>query len=129
MRSSLKFKIDENLPIEIVDCLSHAEYDAVTVIDQGLTGSKDCNIAKICKNEGRIIVTLDTDFMDIRTYPPDEYSGIMVIRVKKQNRRHIIDIFAQTIPLLKNEPINHSLWIIEESRVRIRGEREGQFFS
>ncbi len=123
----MKFKIDENLPIEVVDCLSHADYDAVTVIDQGLSGTRDCNIAEICKKEERIIVTLDTDFMDIRTYPPDEYSGIMVIRVKKQSRRHIVDIFTKTVPLLKNEPINHSLWIIEENRVRIRGGKKEQF--
>jgi predicted nuclease of predicted toxin-antitoxin system len=126
MSNSLKFKIDENLPTEIVDCLIFAKYDAITVVDQGLIGANDCKIAEVCKKEERIIVTLDTDFMDIRTYPPDKYSGIIVIRVKNQSKRHIINIFTQTIPLLKSELINHHLWIIEENRIRIRGEKEKQ---
>jgi predicted nuclease of predicted toxin-antitoxin system len=67
MKTVLKFKIDENLPLEIVDSLRRAGYDAFTVEDQGLKGATDFNIAAVCKKEGRIIVTLDTDFTDIRT--------------------------------------------------------------
>jgi predicted nuclease of predicted toxin-antitoxin system len=126
MRNSLKFKIEENLPTEIVDCLISAKYDTITVVGQSLTGANDCSIAEVCKKEERILVTLDTDFIDIRTFPPDEYSGIMVIRVMKQSKSHIIDVFTQTIPLLKREPINHCLWVIEENRIRIKGEKEEQ---
>ena len=121
MKTDLKFKVDENLPVDIVDCLQSVNYDAMTVIAQKLKGTNDSNIASICKKEGRIIVTLDTDFADIQTYPPSEYPGIMVIRVNSQSKRHIIDIFAQTIPLLEKESIDRSLWIVEETRVRIRG--------
>ncbi|MFQ5455033.1 MAG: DUF5615 family PIN-like protein [Nitrospirota bacterium] len=124
MNNSLKFKVDENLPIEIADCLRHEHYDVMTIIDQGLKGVEDCSIADICRKESRIIVTLDLDFSDIRVYPPDNYSGIMVIRVKRQSRQHVINIFKQAIPLLKEEPIHQYLWIIEESRIRIRGEKE-----
>lgn len=33
MSDSLKFKIDENLPTDIVDCLIAAKYDAISVLD------------------------------------------------------------------------------------------------
>ena len=121
MKTNFKFKVDENLPVEIVDYLRNADYDTMTVIEQKLRGKSDDNIANICKKEGRIIVTLDTDFSDMQTYPPSEYPGIMVIRVNRQSKRHITDVFVQTIPLLKKEPIDKSLWIVEETRVRIRG--------
>jgi predicted nuclease of predicted toxin-antitoxin system len=124
MRNVLKFKIDENLPIEIVECLRQNNYDAFTVEEQGLNGSTDLNIAAVCRKEERIIVTLDTDFTNVRTYPPDEYSGIIVLRVKRQSRQHIINIFTQTVPLLTSEPIKHCLWIVEEHRLRIRGEHD-----
>lgn len=122
MKKALNFKIDENLPIEIVDSLRRANYDALTVEEQGLKGTPDYNIAEVCKKEGRIIVTLDIDFSDVRTYPPDEYPGIIVLRVKRQSRRHIINIFNRTIPFFNTEPIKHCLWIVEENRLRIRGE-------
>ncbi len=102
MSNSLKFKIDENLPTEIVDCLVFARYDAISVVDQDLIGVNDSKIAEVCKKEERIIVTLDTGFMDIRTYPPDENSGIIVIRVKNQSKRYIANVFTQMIPLLKS---------------------------
>ncbi len=126
MSNSLKFKIDENLPTEIVDRLISAKYDAISVVDQDLIGASDSKIVEVCKIEERIIVTLDTDFMDIRTYPPDEYSGIIVIRVKNQSKRYIVNIFTQMIPLLKSELINHHLWIMEENQIRIRGKNEEQ---
>ncbi len=49
MKNVLKFKIVENLPIEIVECLRQNNYDACTVAEQGLSGSADFNIATICK--------------------------------------------------------------------------------
>ena len=47
----MKFKIDENLPIEISEILNNAGYDSKTVNDQKLQGSKDSVIIEICKNE------------------------------------------------------------------------------
>jgi hypothetical protein len=37
----VKFKIDENLPIEIADDLRALDYDAVTVFDQAMVGADD----------------------------------------------------------------------------------------
>ena len=58
----MKFKIDENLPIEVAGLLQQAGYDAATVYDQSLVGATDENIATVCQTEKRAIVTLDTDF-------------------------------------------------------------------
>ena len=90
----MKFKIDENLPIEIAELLNNDGYDAKTVIDQGLCGGDDPGIAAICQEEKRIIVTLDTDFSDIRTYPPENYPGIIVLRLRRQDKPHIINVFV-----------------------------------
>lgn len=46
----MKFKIDENLPIEISEILNNAGYDSKTVNDQKFQGSKDSVIIEICKN-------------------------------------------------------------------------------
>jgi predicted nuclease of predicted toxin-antitoxin system len=73
----VKFKIDENLPIEIAGLLRDAGYGATTVVDQGLGGSADPDIAFVYRNEDRVLVTLDMDFADIRTYPPNQHSGLI----------------------------------------------------
>lgn len=66
----MMFKIDENLPVEAAEILRQAGYDASTVVEQRLGGKPDSDIASVCQQEGRALITLDTDFGDIRAYPP-----------------------------------------------------------
>ncbi|MBO3464449.1 DUF5615 family PIN-like protein [Aetokthonos hydrillicola Thurmond2011] len=118
----MKFKIDENLPVELADLLQEAGYDAMTVNQQKLSGEKDPIILDICQQEGRVLVTLDLDFADIRTYPPHLFLGIMVLRVARQDKPYLISVFKKAIRLLPQEAVIHRLWIIEENRIRIRGD-------
>ena len=115
------FKIDENLPEEIAALLREAGYDAVSVRNQGLVGEPDGVIADVCKVENLVLVTLDLDFANIQVYPPNRTSGIMVFRVSDQSKPRLLEVLKQTLPLLASEKIEQSLWIVEESRVRIRG--------
>src|SRR4030067_3825914 len=117
----MQFKIDENLPIEIAELLTNAGYNAKTVNDQRLRGGKDPVLIDACKSENRVLVTLDTDFSDIRAYPPQEFSGIIVLRVGSQSKTHIIGVFNRILSLIDSEPLKEHLWIVEESRIRIRG--------
>ena len=117
----MQFKIDENLPIEIAELLTNASYDAKTVNEQQLQGTRDPLLMDVCKSEGRVLVTLDTDFSDIKAYPPQEFSGIIVLRVGSQAKQHVIKVFQRIIPLVQQEPLNQHLWIVEETKVRIRG--------
>ena len=64
---------------------------------------------------------MDTDFSDIRTYPAEYFSGIIVLRVRIQAKHHIIKVFRNIIPLITSEPLTQHLWIVEETKVRIRG--------
>ncbi len=120
----MQFKIDENLPIEIADLLIHAGHNARTVNDQQLQGEKDTVLIDTCKREERVLVSLDTDFSDIRTYPPQEFSGIIVLRVGSQSKHHLIKVFQSAIPLIDKEPLKRHLWIVEETKVRIRGKED-----
>lgn len=118
----MKFKIDENLPIEFVELLHAANQDAVTVGAQRLSGETDSKLAELCQREARIMVTLDLDFADIRVYPPKRFPGFIVLRVARQDKSHLINAFQNAVHLLGREPLEHRLWIVEENRVRIRGE-------
>ena len=101
--------------------LVQAGYDAKTVNEQLLQGAADSKLIDICKSENRVLVTLDTDFSDIRTYPPEKYVGIVVLRVVRQDKPYLIEVFNRIIQLIDLEPLNRHLWIVEDSRIRIRG--------
>ncbi len=117
----MQFKIDENLPIEIAELLTNAGHNAKTVNEQQLQGAKDPVLIDVCKSENRVLVTLDTDFSDIRAYPPQEFSGIIVLRVGSQAKQHVIKVFQSILPIIQREPLTQHLWIMEETKVRIRG--------
>jgi predicted nuclease of predicted toxin-antitoxin system len=79
----MKFKVDENLPMEVAKQLVTAGHDALTVSDQQLSGHVDSEVIDVCRNEGRALVTLDLGFADIRAYPPAAYPGIVVLRLAR----------------------------------------------
>ena len=117
----MEFKVDENLPFEVADLLRQVGYDAVTVAEQHLEGSPDSDIASVCQQERRVLITLDTDFADIRAYPPARFPGLIVLRLHKQDKPHVLQVIEHLIPLLSSEPLEALLWIVEEKRLRIRG--------
>ena len=116
----MRFKIDENLPIEVAQLLREEGHQASTVLEQGLGGKDDPDIAAICQREELVLVTLDTDFSDIRSYPPEHFSGLIVLRLRQQDKTHVLELIPRLIPMFSAEPLAGRLWIVEEERVRIR---------
>ena len=116
----MRFKLDENLPAELAALFRQAGHDAVTVLDESLGGSSDHHLAAACGRERRAIVTFDTDFSDIRTYPPAAYAGIVVFRLDNQARDHTLALGARFLRSLGGSRLDGQLWIVEESRIRVR---------
>lgn len=116
----MRFKIDENLPMETAVALQAAGHDALTIHDQHLVGELDPHIAAVCQAEHRALITLDLDFSDIRAYPPSDYHGIIVLRPHAQAKPAVVRLFGQLISLLDSEPLLGNLWILQEGGLRIR---------
>jgi predicted nuclease of predicted toxin-antitoxin system len=116
----MRFKVDENLPREACDLLSRAGHDAISVGEQGLGGAADTRIYELCQDERRALITLDVDFANVQAYDPKSSSGVIVLRLARQDKRRLLDALATTLPVLEREPLNERLWIVEEGRLRIR---------
>ena len=117
----MKFKVDENLHSDAADLMRQYGHDAFTVREQGLRGSANADVAAVCKQEARALVTLDLDFSDIRTYPPTDYEGIILLRLHDQSRPAVLQVLRRIMPLFDTEPLAGHLWIVDEHQVRIRG--------
>jgi predicted nuclease of predicted toxin-antitoxin system len=117
----VKFKIDQNLPVEIAGILADFGHDTVTVYDQDMAGAADSGLLSVCQNEGRAMVTFDLDFGDIRTYPPEESSGLIVFRLARQDKPYVLDWVKKVVLMLDLEAVEGRLWIVNEGGIRIRG--------
>jgi predicted nuclease of predicted toxin-antitoxin system len=116
----LKFKVDENLPIDVAQLLHEAGHDVFTVLHQGLGGAKDSVIADICQTERRALLTLDVHFADIRTYTPAKYAGLVVLRLQRHDKSHIVQVMRRVLKLAESETLENKLWIVDERRIRVR---------
>jgi predicted nuclease of predicted toxin-antitoxin system len=117
----MRFKIDENLHHDVAILLADRGHDAHTVHSEGLKGCHDNSLADHCKNEDRALVTLDLDFADIRSYPPEDYAGIVVLRIVNQSRSSALRVMASVADLLNREQLVQRLWIVTDASIRIRG--------
>jgi predicted nuclease of predicted toxin-antitoxin system len=86
----VKFKTDENLPVEAAATLREFGFDAETVWDEDLSGADDRVIAARTQSEGRILLTLDLDFANIHAYPPDQHAGIIVHGSRTQDKVTVV---------------------------------------
>jgi predicted nuclease of predicted toxin-antitoxin system len=116
----MQFKTDENVPLEAVDLLRAAGHDALSVFDQSLSGRPDSRIASVCKREDRTLITLDTDFADIRTYRPEDYPGLLVLRLAKQSAPEVLRVIRRLLGVLQTADCRGQLWIVDHERIRVR---------
>ncbi len=116
----MKFKIDENLPVEAAETLRQSGFVADTVEDENLSGSDDETVLARSRSGERILLTLDLDFANIRAYPPGEHSGIIILRLKRQDKATVLSYTRRLATALANRSPVGELWIIDGNRIRFR---------
>lgn len=115
-----RFKLDENVPLDAAALLRDAGHEVHTVLDEQLGGELDSKLFDTCQMEGRILVTFDLDFADIRQYPPAKHAGVWVLRPPSQSIESTLALLNGALAVLEDEPTVRRLWIVERERVRIR---------
>lgn len=120
----MRFKVDENLPVEVADLLKAAGHDAATVNDEGVGGATDPDLADLVRRENRVLVTLDAGFGDIRTYSPRDYPGLLVLRLPRQDKAFVLQVCQRLVGQLAKESVAGRLWIVEANRIRVRSDEE-----
>ena len=122
----MKFKLDENLGSLGKALLAVDGHDVMTVAEQKLDGSPDDALYRVCRDEGRVLITLDRDFGEVLRFPPEATAGIVVLTSPGRLSAKVITTrIAELAIALKAQPINRELWIIEPGRVRIHQRRNG----
>lgn len=105
----MRIKIDENLPIELAKRFCSAGFDSDTVYSEGIEGCSDRFLIANCKKEERVLITLDNHFCNIKAYPPEEYCGIVVLRVSDQSKTNVLNLIDKVLPILKKGDLSGKL--------------------
>jgi predicted nuclease of predicted toxin-antitoxin system len=116
----MKFKLDENLPLEIAVTFQDSGHEVDTVQSEGLVGAPDVEILDHARAEDRILLTLDKGIADVRLFPPSEYPGIVLFRPATSGRGEVLRFVQQALPNLLSTNVSGHLVIISPRGIRVR---------
>lgn len=118
----MRFLIDADMPRSLADVIREYGHQAVDVRDIGPSLALDADIAAYARTEQLCIVTGDFGFADIRSYPPNEHAGIIVLSLPRTaTSRYISSLLTGLLTqadLLAQLP--GKLAVVEAGRVRLR---------
>lgn len=116
----MRFLTDENLPRDVLVLLRQLGHDVADVRELRMSGSPDAEVARLARQEGRLLVTLDLDFANILQYPPSEYAGIIVLRVPHPTRQRVVRTLADFLAESAEQDMSGALVIVEPGMYRVR---------
>ena len=82
----MKIKLDENLPISLLEDLALFGHDIDSVPQEGIQGYEDSDVFAAAQQAKRFLVTQDLDFSDVRRFEPGSHHGILLVRMSSPGR-------------------------------------------
>lgn len=116
----MKFKIDENLPVDLVIDLHLAGHNADTVLDENLAGSTDLIVVAAALREDRILLTLDKGIANLIQHPIHTHAGVVLFRPGTSSRLAVLQFIRSRLPELLLLQLAGRVTIVSEGRIRVR---------
>ena len=115
-----KLKLDENLSHRLKTSLATLPYDVATAADENLLSQPDTAVGAAAAAEGRMLLTLDVEFADLRKHPPGTHPGIIVFRPRSFGPiavNQFVEDFAREVDL---NGLAGCVVVAEPNRIRVR---------
>ena len=116
----MKLKLDENLSRHLKTRLNDLGHDVSTTADENLLSQPDTVVAAAAYAEGRILLTLDIEFADLRKYQPGTHPGIVLFRPSSFGPLTVnryVENFVRDTDL---EKLQGCVVVVDSTKVRIR---------
>ncbi len=116
----MRLKLDECVPVAVADSLTLQGHDVHTVNQEGLRGAPDQMIWQAVQQEMRFLITTDLDFSDIRQYQPGTHAGVLLIRIKDEGQRSLIQLVEWLFASHISDTWAGCLVVASDHKVRVR---------
>ena len=116
----IKILLDQGLPRSSVKILNDKGWDIVHTGDVGLNRATDRQILEYARKEGRIIITLDSDFHTILA--TENASSPSVIRIRQEGLKgfEFSELIMKIFPKIHGALINGAMVTITDNSIRVR---------
>ena len=116
----MKFKLDENLPVELADELVSLGHDADTVLSEGLRGAADPAVVGAALKADRILFTLDKGIANVRQYPAHTHAGVVLFRPATTGRGAVFSFVKNRLQDILQVDLKGRLTVVGSSGIRFR---------
>lgn len=116
----MRFLADECLPQKTVLLLRKSGFKVVTAKESDLLGADDKIIFNTAVSHKLILITVDQDFSNIISYPPQTHNGIIVLKLTKSNEIQVNELLVKFLKSIDYSSVKGNLIIIDKNKVRIR---------
>ena len=111
----MKFKIDENLPVDLVVDLHQAGHDADTVLDENLSGANDLTVVAAALREAR-----DKGIASLIQHPVKTHAGVILFRPGASVRSAVLAFIRSRLAELLILELANRVTVVSEGRIRVR---------
>lgn len=115
-KSRLRLYADECFPVTSVTFLKSLGYSVVHAYDLKYTGKSDQFHLKAALKLGRILITLDRDFLFYKLAPLVKHPGIVVISTESTPVR-INTICKKVFPKISPDSIREAIYIVTFEKI------------
>lgn len=115
----IKILTDENISPKVVAFLRQVGFDIRDVKEEQWFGTADEALLNLAYQEDRFVLTHDADFGALAVHQGKPCYGILYLRLKTIHPANIIRVWSELMQK-ELEIVPRSIWVIEETRVRIR---------
>jgi predicted nuclease of predicted toxin-antitoxin system len=114
--------IDANMPRTAATLLASYGHVSTDVRDTGMGRAADADIARYAKDHALCILTGDWGFADIRTFPPPDYCGVVIIGLPDRAMPADILNALRSLPEMPDimSLLPGRLAIVERHKIRLR---------
>jgi predicted nuclease of predicted toxin-antitoxin system len=116
----MKLKLDENLSRHLKPVLIGLGHDVLTAADEDLLSRPDIEVAARAAREGRILLSLDIEFADLRKYPPGSHPGIVLFRPASLGPLAVNRFVEQFVRSTDLSALSGCVAVVEPRGVRVR---------
>ena len=116
----MKFKLDENLPVELASDLRGMGYDVDTVNGEGLRGAADAAVVNAAFAADRILFTLDKGIANLQRYPVHQHAGVVLFRPDTSGRGAVVAFVRERLQKVLEVDLTNRLTVVGPSRIRFR---------
>lgn len=114
--------LDQCVPRKYFHLLKKWGYKATLLNEHVSPTIDDPDVLALAKQLDAVLLTVDMDFSNIKTYPPQNYNGIVVMRYQAQDEEKVSLALRQALEELYPDKLKSVLVVIKGDRYVIRRE-------